>query len=154
MHRDVKQANSWLLCCAIQREYNDCSDGIYREQANIFNVKNMHFYRFVSALDSKMADLQSEGVGINVKQADPINEDDKNRLWESGTVGLGSALGLSNGVYLYNNICFGLRASDEHRHLSPEQYEFVNEDGKEKLLFHGRLSKSNQGLNTGRWYRK
>ena len=100
-------------------------------------------------LDSKMAELQHQGVGTVKKQSDPVSVEDEEQLWASGAISLITARGLSHAVYYYNNICFGLRANDEHRSLEPSQYKFKEEtnNGKvvEKLVFQGRLSKACQG---------
>ena len=85
-----------------------------------------------------MADLQRKGIGLQVKQADPFTEDDEAKLWDTSTITHDTALGLSYGMYFYNNLCFGLRAADEHRELETSQFKFVQEKGKEKLLFSGR----------------
>lgn len=133
------------LCCAIQRVYNDCSDGIFRTPVDIFQTKNENFFRFYAALDSKMGNLQSRGIGIKTKQADIITDDDENTLWETKVIGIDSARGLSNGVYFYNNTCFAMRSGDEHRKLCTDQYSFKHEGEHEKLIFTGRLNKNNQG---------
>ena len=135
----------YQMCCALQREYNDMSGGVFRNPVKIFDPADSSFFRLYSVLDSKMAELQRKGLGFNTQQADPFTEDDENRLWESNMISLDDAQGLLYGAYFYNNLCFGLRAGDEHRDLQVEQYAFVEEGGKEKLMFQGRLNKQYQG---------
>lgn len=132
------------LCCGIQRVYNNCSDGTFREPVDIFQPKCPNFYRFYAALDCKMGQLQSKRIGIDIKRADIITDEDEKKLWNSKVISLESSRGLSNGVYFYNNMCFAMRIGDEHRALTTDMYSFTEENGVEKLMFKGRLNKNNQ----------
>ena len=125
----------YKLCCGIQRVYNDSTDGTYRPPVKIFDPTNQHFYRFYHSLDSKMAELQHAGIGIETNQADIITDEDINQLWETDTISISESKGLSYGVYFYNNICFGMRSADEHRSVSRDMYRIVQENGVEKLVF-------------------
>ena len=134
------------ICSIIQRALRN---GQYGQNCNleIFNKKDRHFYHFFASLVCKMKKLTSEGIGVVTKSASPISQEDEEKLWETGTINLNTSFGLSNGVFLYNCKRFGLRAMDEHRKLTPEQYSF-NIDavtGRQKMTFNGRLNKNNQG---------
>ena len=133
------------ICCAIMRQYNDTSDGQYREAIKIFDRNDPNFFLFYKAIDLKIGYLQRRGIGTESQQADLISVEDVNTLWETDTINMESSQGLSYGVYFYNNICFGMRSGDEHRELETSQYKFVKEDGYGKMMFNGRLNKNNQG---------
>ena len=50
-----------------------------------FSDPEFKFLRDV--LDAQMKDLRSHGVGSSKKQAEPISEEEENRLWELGLLG-------------------------------------------------------------------
>ena len=92
-----------------------------------------------------MAKLQGKGLGMQKKQASAISEEDERKMWDSGALNSNDAHGLSKLVYYYNCIYNGMRGADEHQNLTVEQFVFGEENGVEKVTFHGRLEKANQG---------
>ena len=79
-------------------------------------------------LDSRMKELNANGVGLIKKRADPVTKKDENQLWESEVISLYTSAGLQNGVFLYSCKLFGLRAHNEHRNLSAEQFTVTIDD--------------------------
>ena len=94
-----------------------------------------------------MKELSEQGLGIKHKQADYISEDDENKLWDSGAISLDTAQGLLNGVFLYSCKTFGLRAFDEHRALTPDQFVvgYDTEIYQEELTYYDKVCKNNPG---------
>ncbi|XP_062597801.1 uncharacterized protein LOC134259217 [Saccostrea cucullata] len=69
-----------------------------------------------------MAELTAQGVGTSTKQAKPISEEAENVLWEKGLLGNNTGESMLNTVFFYNCKMFGLRAVDEHKTLSVNQW--------------------------------
>lgn len=84
-------------------------------------------------------------MGIHRQRADPITDEDEDRLWESGVIGMNSARALSYGAFFYNCKIFGFRGGDEHRDLHTDQFRLTEENGQKVLTFYGRNSKNVQG---------
>ena len=55
------------------------------ESIDIFSDKSFSFFKRV--LDSEMKELQAAGIGVGVKQADPISMSHEEQLWDKGLLG-------------------------------------------------------------------
>ncbi|XP_060572336.1 zinc finger MYM-type protein 3-like [Ruditapes philippinarum] len=89
---------------------------------NFFKTDDPVFTEFRRTLDSRMRELTNEGIGIEVKSADAVTEEDEACLWGSGVFSVDNAKGLSNAVFFYNGKVFGLRGGDEQIGLQAEQF--------------------------------
>ncbi|XP_060562287.1 zinc finger MYM-type protein 2-like [Ruditapes philippinarum] len=78
---------------------------------NFFKTDDPVFTEFRRTLDSRMRELTNEGIGIEVKSADAVTEEDEACLWGSGVFSVDNAKGLSNAVCFYNGKVFGLRGA-------------------------------------------
>lgn len=54
---------------------------------HFLDQKDGRFAHFRRALDAKMKDLLSKGLGTKVRRADPVSEDDEEMLWANGVFG-------------------------------------------------------------------
>ena len=120
-------------------------DDIKRFDLNILSKNDANFSSFRNALDSKMKEMTSAGIGTTKSAADPLTLADEEQLWSSGAIGFHSSQALSYAVFFYNCKVFGFRAMNEHVNLSIEQYEFGADETGEFVKFHGRVSKNVQG---------
>lgn len=136
-------ANSlYLIACGLLRYFRD---NLNRCDVNILAKGNPDFQSFRNSLDSRMKEMTASAIGNKRRSADPLTDEDEEKLWSSGTIGLASAQSLSYGVFFYNCKVFGFRAMNEHVNLMVEQYEFGTDSGGMFLNFTGRLSKNVQG---------
>ncbi|XP_033727613.1 uncharacterized protein LOC117316943 [Pecten maximus] len=87
----------------------------------------------------------TRGIGTKKKRSDPIDQDDENKLWETGQFGPNSSHSLLNTVFFYNCKLFGLRAMDEHRGLQCDQFVCGSDNTGTFIQFDGRTSKNIQG---------
>lgn len=92
-----------------------------------------------------MAELTAQGVGTSNRQAEPIPEEAENILSEKGLLGNSTGESMLNTLFFYNCKLFGLRAVDEHKTLSVDQFE-LGQDHKGKFInFTGRATKTYKG---------
>ena len=141
--KDYPPNTIYEICCALQRHYNDRSQGKFKS-AEIFNCKDERCYKFYECLDSQMRELTQAGLGTIVKRADPILDEEEDKLWESEIISTKTAQGLLYGIYYYNLKCFGLRGGQIHRDLKASQHSIkYNVDAKvDVLYYHERLDKN------------
>ncbi|CAG2186232.1 unnamed protein product [Mytilus edulis] len=93
-----------------------------------------------------MKELTNNGIGTNVKRADPILTTDEEAMWDSGVFNCNTSNGLTNIVFFYNCKLFGFRALDEHKQLDASQFRIsVDTIGNKLLHYTGRLCKNVQG---------
>ncbi|CAC5366376.1 unnamed protein product [Mytilus coruscus] len=87
-----------------------------------------------------MTQLTAEGIETTPKQAEPINQESEDILWEKKSLGNKSSKSVLNTMIFYNSKLFGLRGVDEHRNLSTNQFKI----GKDQnyIAFSGRASKT------------
>ena len=117
-----------------------------RLEVHLLKEEDPSFFNFRAQLDQRMKELTKQGIGIHRNRADPITTEDEEQLWDSGTLNMDTAQGLSYAVFFYNCKLFGFRGGDEHRNLEVNQYEVItDQDGNQKLVFYGRSAKNLQG---------
>ena len=78
-----------------------------------------------------MKNLTRSGLGITVKQAKPILEDEEDILWSKGLLGDSDPKTLVNTLVFLFGKYFALRSGEEHRSLSLAQLEVVKGDETE-----------------------
>lgn len=91
-----------------------------------------------------MKELASQGIGVSVKQADPLTPE-QDVLWDKNFLGPHSSKSYINTVIYYNCKLFGLRGLDEHRKLEVCQLKCDVSDGKTYIEFCGRTSRNFAG---------
>ena len=102
-------------CITFQRAcYDYFRDDLKRFDLNILATNDANFSSFRNALDSRMKEMTSNGIGTTKQVADPLTLADEEQLWSSGTIGFHSSQALSYGVYFYNCKMFGFRVMNEH----------------------------------------
>ena len=69
------------MCCGLQRFLRDNG----RPGLNVFEEPT--FKHFQDCLDAEMKRLTNIGVGSTVKQAEPLCEDQEQKLWNLGLLG-------------------------------------------------------------------
>ena len=116
-----------------------------RPEVAFFDEKQPNFDRARKALDARMKELTSQGVGVAKKCAQPLTSEQENELWEKGIFSIHTAEGLLNAVFWYACKYFGLRGGDEHRSLMREQFSVDIDSVGRHLWFIGRSSKNVQG---------
>ncbi|XP_061170897.1 zinc finger MYM-type protein 2-like [Saccostrea echinata] len=130
----------YMLCTGLLRHLRE--NGLHLK---FLDEKNSQFYEFRKSLGARMAELTVQGVGTSTKQAEPISEEAENVLWEKGLLGNSTGESMLNTVFFYNCKLFGLRAVDEHKTLSVDQFE-LGQDQKGKCInFTGRENKTYKG---------
>lgn len=98
---------------------------------NFLDAKDARFHDFRKTLDTCMKELASQGIGVSVKQADPLTPEQENVLWKR---------------HKHSNCKhFGLRGPDKHRKLKVCQLRCDVSDGKTCIGFCGRTSKNFAG---------
>ncbi|XP_069106898.1 uncharacterized protein [Argopecten irradians] len=88
---------------------------------------------FRKTQDARMKQLASEGIGVSLKQADPITPEQDNALWESDNLGKASSQAIIHTLFYYNCKLFGLRGHDDHRNLQTSY--FHSECGHSSRLY-------------------
>ncbi|XP_062593284.1 uncharacterized protein LOC134254776 [Saccostrea cucullata] len=112
---------------------------------NFLDVKDARFHDFRKTLDARMKELASQGIGVSIKQADPLTPEQEDVLWEKKLLGSHTSKSYINTVFYYNCKLFGLRGLDEHRKLEVCQIKCGDSDGKAYIEFCGRTSKNFSG---------
>lgn len=130
----------YQLCAAILRFMRDNEIDL-----NFLYGKDMRFRNFRKTLDARMKQLATEGIGVTIRQADPISPEMENALWEGGHLGMKTSVALTNTIFFYNCKLFGLRGLDEHRSLVTEQFKLDKISDKMFITFYGRTSKNLRG---------
>ena len=98
------------LICGIQREVRNSNAGI-----DLF--KDPPFANAKKTLDSEMKRISKLGNGSNKRQAEPLTDDDEEKMWNEGLLGDHSPMALVNTIFYMCGIYFALRSGGEHRSL-------------------------------------
>lgn len=115
------------ICSGILRYMRE--EGV--SDMNFLDAKDARFHDFRKTLDTCMKEVASQGIGVSVKQADPLTPEQENVLWKR---------------HKHSNCKhFGLRGPDKHRKLKVCQLRCDVSDGKTCIGFCGRTSKNFAG---------
>ena len=129
----------YQLCCGILRYVREVKPDL-----DIF--KDQGFSEFRRTLDAEMKRLRSLGLGTTVKQAEPITNEEEDRLWSQRKLGSGTPQSLLDTMVFMCGLYFALRSGKEHRNLSVDQIKLVEpEDGVQHLVYTENVSKNNPG---------
>ncbi|XP_052084902.1 uncharacterized protein LOC127722094 [Mytilus californianus] len=129
-----------MLCVGILRHLRENEIHI-----NFLDEKDSQFYEFRRSLSARMTQLTAEGIGTTPKQAEPINQESEDILWEKNLLGNKSSKSVLNTMFFYNSKLFGLRGVDEHRNLSTDQFKIGKDQNGHYIAFSGRASKTYKG---------
>ena len=114
-----------LLCglyCYIQSLFGEAVP-------NFLSRKNLAFRKLNAATDRHYRELRASGEDTEKKSAQPLTEEEVERLWSLGILGSDSPKALLNAVFFLNGVNFALRDS-EHYGLKVSQItKMPNEDG-------------------------
>ena len=138
------------ICCGILRHLRESG----RPDIDIF--KDSSFADFRATLDGEMKRLQSLGIGAKKRQAEPLTEEEEERLWQTGQLGQHSPQALLDTMLFMHGVYFALRSGQEHRNLrfDPAQVELIESPGKRAYLrYTENISKNNPGGLKGRKYK-
>ncbi|XP_055956187.1 zinc finger MYM-type protein 2-like [Patella vulgata] len=130
----------YYIICRLMRHLKD--HNIY---INILEEADKRFVLTRKVLDAKMKELVSKGVGCKPKTADPVSNEDEDKLWNSGVFGFTNSTSLQYTVFFYACKLFGLRGRDEHRHLEADQFELGNDKNGYYIRYIGRNNKTFTG---------
>ena len=97
------------------------------------------------ALDLEMKTSTAQGLGMNVKQSDPVTSDMEDILWEKGILGSHSPRSLLRTVFWLIGVNYGIRGGEEQRKLTQRNFSFGEDDQGSFLLFKETVSKTHQG---------
>ena len=96
---------------------------------NFLSRKNLAFRELNAATDRHYRELRASGVGTEKKSAQPLTEEEVERLWSLGILGSHSPKAPLNAVFFLNGVNFALHDS-EHYGLKVSQItKMPNEDG-------------------------
>lgn len=112
---------------------------------NFLDANDPIFGEFRKTVNSKMQDLLENGIGTEIKQAEPVSAEDENKLWDLGIFGDRDAKTLQLTVFFYACKLFGLRGRDEHRSLQASQFHVGNDSRGKFIRFVGRNTKTFKG---------
>ena len=105
---------------------------------------------FLSASASRLGHVAATwaGLGIKLKKAEPLTNDDEDVLWQKGALGDHTPQWLLDTLIFYIGMNFALRSGDEHHRLRfyPCQIEAKQDDnGQHCLLYTEDVSKNHRG---------
>ena len=112
---------------------------------NVTRRERWGIFPFRRVLDARMKEILAKGVGTKIRRADPISEEDEEKLWQNGIFGMTDSVSLQYTVFFYSCKLFGLRGRDEHRNLDCSQFEIGLDSNGKYLRFIGRNSKTFKG---------
>ena len=115
--------------------------------------KMLDFASFQQTLDAEMKRLKSAALGAKPKQAEPLSEEDEEKLWQAKVIGVHSSQALLNTIIYMNGVYFALRSGAEHRQLrhKPCHIQVMDVEGDRPYLEH--VSKNHPGglIKAGRY---
>lgn len=132
-----------MVCCIQAYLRNECKRNITLVDKLGCTFKNLN-----SALNFQMKERASLGIGLNVKQAKVISENDEDYLWKNGFLGNKNPEVLINTLVWVLGLNFALRAGQEHRNLRFKDSQIslgTDEEGKQYLEYTEDVSKTNSG---------
>ena len=116
----------YLLCTGLQRYLRETG----APELKIFEIS--HFKLFQDSLDAEMKRLTAKGLGCEIKQAEPITEDEEQLMWTKGVLGDTDPKTLLNTLFFLIGKFFALRSGEEHRSLTFDQIRVIKGSDKER----------------------
>lgn len=106
------------------------------------------FVDFHQSFDAEMKRLKGLGLGSQRKQAEPLTEQNEEKLWQAGVLGAHNPQALLNTMIYMNGLYFALCSGDEHCQLkhNPCQIQLIECPGERPYLKYTEdISKNHQG---------
>ena len=129
------------IVAAIQRHLKESGC----PEVNFYDKNKAAIELLHKSLDAMMKARASYGVGIVMKQAQPITPEMENILWDKVIFSLETSRGLLNVVFWYSCKIVGLHAADEHKRLEVFQFIFGHYETGHFLRFVGKRCKNRLG---------
>ena len=127
------------ICCGILRYVREV-----KPELDIF--RDAEFASFRTTLDAEMKRLKARGVGVKIKQSEPISLDEEELLWSKKLLGDHSPQRLIDTLVYLCGTYFALRSVQEHRDLTLHSFELVERTGEVPyLVYHESVSKNHPG---------
>ena len=125
----------YQFCCGILRY-------VRKVKPDLDIFKDQGFGEFHCTLDAEMKILHSLGLGTTVKQAEPITNEEEDRLWSQRKLGSGTPQSLLDTMVFMCGLYFALHSGKEHHNLSVYQMKLEEpEDGVQHLVYTDNVSK-------------
>lgn len=120
-----------------------------RRQNYDYSLSNsVEFAQVREVLKSKQRQLKRFGLGNQPNKAEPITDQEIEKLWESKQFGLSTPDSIINTLWFYSTVHFGLRGSNEHRDMCWGDITLGTDiQGQEYLEFSERQTKTRTGEN-------
>ena len=137
----------YALCAGIQRFVRE--DRVASNKVTVDIFKDSNFAYFQSALNSKLIDLHSKGIGTTTKQAEVISNQLEEQLWEKKILGDDTPEKLLHTLVYLFGLHFALRSGREHRNIRPDMLKVIESDGSRPYLLYTESGLKNHsgGLN-------
>ena len=103
-----------LILCGLQRIM--CHNNSH--PFDIFDKKDVRFRHFYDTMETTYQNLHKEGVGVEIRHASIISEEEEVILWEWQILGCHSPKALVRAFFFRNGKKFCLRGGKEHRELN------------------------------------
>ena len=116
---EVYCGNKYQMVCGLQCFIRENG----RPELNVFEQAEFKLFR--DSLDAEMKRLISEGVGIEVKQAEPLSREEEDILWRKHYLGGSNPRALLDTMVFLLGRCFALRGGKEHRGLKFKQLSLI-----------------------------
>ena len=115
-----------LILCGLQRIMRRNNSHPF----DIFDKKDVRFRRFHGTMETTYQNLHKEGVGVEIRHASIISEEEEAILWERQILGCHSPKALVRAVFFLNGKIFCLRGGKEHMELKLSQFQRENNHWK------------------------
>ncbi|XP_033753194.1 zinc finger MYM-type protein 4-like [Pecten maximus] len=107
---------------------------------------SVEFSKTRDALKAKQHDLKGQGKGSKPLRADPLNDNDIDKLYECGQLGNMNPSSIINNLWYQNTLHFGMRGGAmEHRAMSWGDVVLKHDTELNYLQYHERLTKTRNG---------
>ena len=106
-----------LLCTGLQLRETGAP------QLKMFESPDLKLFQ--DSLDAEMKRLTAKGLGCEIKQAQPITEDEEQLMWTKGVLGDMDPKTLLNTLFFLIGKFFGLTSDGEHRSLTFDQIRAI-----------------------------
>ena len=109
-------------------------------------IEGAEFEQTRKCLEARSKQLKKQGKGNKPDAAQALTDDEVNNLFEQNLLGISSAEALSNTLWFFNTVHFGLRGCQEQRDMAWGDVKLEQEaDGTEYLEYTERQTKTRMG---------
>lgn len=109
---------------------------------------NQQFAKVQDVMKSKMKMLKRSGKGNLPNRASPLTDEDIEKLWRSGQLGMENPRSITNTLWWFNTLHFGMRTVTPHHQMRWGDVQLkTDSDGQRFLAFNERSTKTRTGVN-------